>query len=101
MISTNRMADLFVDVADTLVNDFDLIEFLHTLAVHTSELTGSPAVVSVFETTNTAGAVTMPFDSRFASRSSSMPHSRIRMDTPGPSPVTVAPGVRSTSATAG
>jgi len=44
VISTNRMADLFVDVADTLVNDFDLIDFLHNLAVHASEVTGSPAV---------------------------------------------------------
>lgn len=44
MISTNRMADLLIDVADTLVSDFDIIDFLHNLAVHASELTGSPAV---------------------------------------------------------
>ncbi len=44
MISTNRIADLFVDVADTLVSDFDIIDFLHNLAVHASEVTGSPAV---------------------------------------------------------
>lgn len=44
MIDTNRMADLFVDVADTLVSEFDIIDFLHNLAVHASELTESPAV---------------------------------------------------------
>jgi GAF domain-containing protein len=44
VISTNRMADLFVDVADTLVRDFDLIDFLHNLAVHAAEASGSPAV---------------------------------------------------------
>ncbi|RHW23886.1 ANTAR domain-containing protein [Nocardioides immobilis] len=38
------MADLLIDVADTLVSDFDIIDFLHNLAVHASELTGSPAV---------------------------------------------------------
>lgn len=44
MISTNRMAEVFVDVADTLVGDFDLIDFLHGLTVHATEFTGSPAV---------------------------------------------------------
>jgi len=44
VITTNRMADLLVDVADTLVRDFDIIDFLHNLAVHASELTSSPAV---------------------------------------------------------
>lgn len=44
MISTNRMADLFVDVADTLVREFDIIDFLHNLAVHASEVSGAPAV---------------------------------------------------------
>jgi len=44
VITTNRMADLLIDVADTLVRDFDIIDFLHNLAVHASELTSSPAV---------------------------------------------------------
>ena len=44
MISTNRMAEVFVAVADTLVGDFDLIDFLHDLTVHTTEFTNSPAV---------------------------------------------------------
>ena len=34
MISTERLADVFVDVADTLVDEFDLIDFLHNLADH-------------------------------------------------------------------
>jgi len=44
VISTNRMAEVFVAVADTLVGDFDLIDFLHGLTLHTTEVTGSPAV---------------------------------------------------------
>ena len=44
VISTNRMAEVFVAVADTLVGDFDLIDFLHGLTVHATEVTGSPAV---------------------------------------------------------
>ncbi len=44
MISTNRMAEVFVAVADTLVGDFDLIDFLHGLTLHATEFTGSPAV---------------------------------------------------------
>ena len=44
MISTARMAEVFVDVADVLVSDFDLIDFLHGLAVHAAEISGSPAV---------------------------------------------------------
>ncbi len=44
MISANQLADVFVEVADTLVDDFDLIDFLHNLAVHAAEVTGSPAV---------------------------------------------------------
>jgi GAF domain-containing protein len=44
VISTDRMAEVFVEVADTLVSDFDLIDFLHGLAVHAAAITGSPAV---------------------------------------------------------
>jgi GAF domain-containing protein len=38
------MAEVFVAVADTLVGDFDLIDFLHGITVHASEFTGSSAV---------------------------------------------------------
>ena len=38
MIRLDRLADIFVEAADTLVDDFDLIEFLQTLTAHTSQL---------------------------------------------------------------
>jgi transcriptional regulator with GAF, ATPase, and Fis domain len=38
MIATDRLAEVFVEAADTLVDEFDLIEFLQRLATHTSEL---------------------------------------------------------------
>jgi GAF domain-containing protein len=38
MIATDRLAEVFVEVADTLVDEFDLIEFLQRLAAHTSDL---------------------------------------------------------------
>ena len=44
MIAIERLADVFVDVADTLVTDFDLIDFLHTVAGHAAEVTGTSAV---------------------------------------------------------
>lgn len=37
-ISPERLANVFVEVADTLVDDFDLIEFLHLVTSHTAEL---------------------------------------------------------------
>jgi len=44
MISTERLTDLFVEVADTLVADFDLVEFLHNLADHAADISGADAV---------------------------------------------------------
>ena len=44
MIAIERLADVFVDVADTLVADFDLIDFMHTLAGHAAEITDASAV---------------------------------------------------------
>lgn len=44
MTAIERLADVFVEVADTLVADFDLIEFLHSVAGHASELTGGTTV---------------------------------------------------------
>jgi transcriptional regulator with GAF, ATPase, and Fis domain len=37
-ISAERLAEVFVQVADTLVDEFDLIEFLQMVTSHTSEL---------------------------------------------------------------
>jgi len=38
MIAVDRLAEVFVEVADTLVDDFDVIEFLETLTRHTAEV---------------------------------------------------------------
>jgi GAF domain-containing protein len=44
MISTDHLSNLFVDVADTLVDDFDLVEFLVTLCEHATIVSGAEAV---------------------------------------------------------
>lgn len=38
MISTDKLSDVFVEVADTLVDDFDLIDFLHNLTDHAAAI---------------------------------------------------------------
>ena len=38
-----HLADVFVEVADTLVADFDVIEFLHSVARHAAEIGGAAA----------------------------------------------------------
>src|SRR6478735_3894473 len=43
MISTTRLADLFVEVADTLVDQFDLVDFLHHVTRNAAEITNSSA----------------------------------------------------------
>jgi GAF domain-containing protein len=43
MISTARMSDLFVEVADTLVDEFDVIDFLHNLVVHAAAISEADA----------------------------------------------------------
>lgn len=43
IVSTERLAEVFVEVADTLVSDFDLIEFLQTLTTRTAELVDAKA----------------------------------------------------------
>ena len=40
MIAVERLAEVFVEVADTLVVGFDLIDFLHTLAQHAADVSG-------------------------------------------------------------
>jgi GAF domain-containing protein len=42
-ISTARVAEIFVEVADTLTDDFDLIEFLQSVAASTSDLVDARA----------------------------------------------------------
>jgi GAF domain-containing protein len=43
MISTTRLSDLFVEVADTLVDKFDLVEFLHHVTVNAVEISSAAA----------------------------------------------------------
>jgi GAF domain-containing protein len=44
MISNERLANAFVEVADTLIDEFDVIDFLHILADHASDVTGASSV---------------------------------------------------------
>ncbi len=44
MLSSNSLSDVFVELADTLVDDFDLLEFLHNLTRHAAAVAESPAV---------------------------------------------------------
>jgi len=43
-VSRERLAEVFVEVADTLVDDFDLIEFLRTVTARAAELVDLAAV---------------------------------------------------------
>jgi transcriptional regulator with GAF, ATPase, and Fis domain len=43
-VSRERLAEVFVEMADTLVDDFDLIEFLQTVTARTAELADVAAV---------------------------------------------------------
>jgi len=43
-VSTERVARVFVEVADTLVDEFDIVDFLHRLALRTAELVDAAAV---------------------------------------------------------
>lgn len=44
MTSRERLAEVFVEVADTLVDDFDLVEFLRTVTARAAELVNVTAV---------------------------------------------------------
>src|SRR5690606_36494194 len=43
-VSAERLAKIFVEVADTLVDEFDIVEFLHMLADRTAGLVQASAV---------------------------------------------------------
>lgn len=43
VVSTSKLSDAFVEVADTLVNDFDVIDFLNTLTEHAVAVSGAAA----------------------------------------------------------
>jgi GAF domain-containing protein len=43
-VSRERLAEVFVEMADTLVDDFDLVEFLQMVTARTAELMDVPAV---------------------------------------------------------
>jgi GAF domain-containing protein len=43
MISTTKLSDAFVEVADTLVDDFDVVDFLSTLTEHAVAVSGAAA----------------------------------------------------------
>jgi GAF domain-containing protein len=44
MISAERLSDVFVEVADTLVADFDLVDFLHNLTDRAASICDAKAV---------------------------------------------------------
>lgn len=44
MITMDELAAVFVEAADTLVDDFDLVDFLHGVVDHAAEITDSSAV---------------------------------------------------------
>src|SRR5699024_6456140 len=44
MIPVERISGLFVRFADTLVSDFDIVEFLQSLAEEAAEVSGAAAV---------------------------------------------------------
>lgn len=43
-VQAHRLAEVFVEVADTLIDDFDLVEFLQMLTNRAAELVGARAV---------------------------------------------------------
>lgn len=44
MIATSRLTEVFVEMADTLVADFDLVDFLYSLTDHAAAVSGAEAV---------------------------------------------------------
>ena len=44
MVPQQRLLEVFVELADTLVDDFDVLDFLHTLTESSVELLDADAV---------------------------------------------------------
>jgi GAF domain-containing protein len=44
ILSAQRLAEVFVEVSDTLVDEFDLVDFLHVLTVRTAEVASAGVV---------------------------------------------------------
>src|SRR6478672_2546420 len=44
MISSEQLSHMFVEVADTLVDDFDLVEFLQKMADNVAHISGAASV---------------------------------------------------------
>ena len=60
MIAADRLAHIFVEVADTLVDDFDLIEFLQMLTVRSVRPARASARRDCSSPTTTAGSSSWP-----------------------------------------
>jgi GAF domain-containing protein len=43
-VSVQKLATVFVEIADTLVDDFDVLDYMHMITDRVADLTGAPAV---------------------------------------------------------
>ena len=51
MIPASQLADFFLEAADTLVDDFDILDFYHSLTKHAAAVSGAYAAGLVLSTT--------------------------------------------------